>query len=63
MMMEVFRGVEMGLELRTRTKMAALNGGSTGFRARWAVMERAPALWPQLCDAYDVSDETTRMMV
>ena len=53
----------MGLELRTHTKMAALNGGLTGFRARWAVMERAPALWPQLCDVYDVSDETTRMMV
>ena len=53
----------MGLELRTHTKMAALNGGLTGFRAIWAVMERAPALWPQLCDAYNVSDGATRMMV
>ena len=28
--------------------MAALNGGSTGVVARWAMIERAPALCPQL---------------
>ena len=34
--------------LQRPTRMAALNGGLTGAVARWAVMERAPALWPQL---------------
>lgn len=36
--------------------MAALGGGLAGFVAVRGVMERDPALWPQLCDAYDVSD-------
>jgi len=39
-----------------RTKMAALNGGLTGIVARCAVMEIAPALWPQLYGVNDVND-------
>jgi len=36
--------------------MAAVNGGLTGVVAKCAVMEKAPALWPQLYDVNNTND-------
>ena len=56
MVSKVFSVPEERLGSQTRTKMAALNGGLTEIVARCAVMEIAPALWPQLYGVNDVND-------
>jgi len=44
----VISDIETGSGIAGPTRMTALNGGLTGVVARWAVMEIAPALCPQL---------------